>query len=253
MGKPRLLIFDVDGTLRDSSRALSEGLSGGFLSVGYLYPFSSKQVWNLRGVGKYNSRLKLVEALYTMNLIKKDVGEILQVHDTEEKLDYLIKHNLNDADKARIEKIFEISRNFSNSRMARYFVEVFPFAERAINLLKSRNYELALLTNSSLDTVKRDLGHIDLGSFSKILAGEDLSAGKPSGEGIRKIMSEVGVAPDETIHIGDSAVDIRAAKDAGCGSAAVLSGAGLRHHLEREKPDHIFENIMAVGKHFEAQ
>lgn len=253
MVRPKLFIFDVDGTFRDSSRALSEGLTGGFLSVGYFYPYSPRQVWNLRGIGKYNSRLKLAEALYTLNLLGKDINEILQAHDAEEKLDYLIGHNLNDADRARIEKIHDISRDFSNSRMAKYFVEVFPFAESAVNLLKSKNYEIALLTNSSLDTVKRDLGHIGLEKFSMILAKEDLKNPKPSGEGIRKVMSEVGTIPEETIHIGDSAVDIRAAKEAGCLSGAVLSGTGLRHHLEREKPDHIFENILEAGKHFESQ
>ena len=118
------------------------------------------------------------------------------------------------------------------------------------DLLKSRNYETAIFTNSSIETLRRDLAHMDLGKFSTIISGESSKYGKPSGEGIKKIMALIGFNPEETMCVGDSVSDIRAAKDAGCSSAALLCGSGLSLHLERERPDHIFKNIWDLSKHF---
>lgn len=250
MVSPKLFIFDVDGSFRDSSRVLHEGLSTGFVSAGCQYHHNARHAWNIRGIGKYNSRINLVRALYALNLMKRDPNEILAFPDAEKKLDAMIAVSLNDADKSRIEKICKISREFSNSRSAHRLIHVFPYAQGSIDLLKSKGYEVAILTNSSIETVKRDLSQIGLEKFSSIMAKEGLKNKKPSGEGIRKILSITGFRPDETIHIGDSNIDVRAAKNAGCSSAAVLCGMGVRTHLEMEKPDYIFENIWELSKYF---
>ncbi|MBN2095611.1 MAG: HAD family hydrolase [Candidatus Aenigmarchaeota archaeon] len=250
MAKPKLFIFDVDGSFRDSSKAISEGISSGFISIGQRYPYKTKEVWNLMGVGKYNSRLKLIEALYAISMLKKDINEILSNPDAEKELDYMTQNNLNDADRARIEKICEISTKFLTTSMARQLIEVYPYGVGAIDLLKSKNYKVAILTNSGIETVRRDLNHLGLEGFSGIVAKEDLPGNKPSGEGIKKLMDSLGMGPEETLHTGDSAVDIRAAKDAGCLSAAILCGTGLDHHLRKENPDHIFQNVWDLSKHF---
>jgi phosphoglycolate phosphatase-like HAD superfamily hydrolase len=48
---------------------------------------------------------------------------------------------------------------------------------------------------------------------------------------------------EECIVVGDSIVDIKAGKNAGIRTIAVLSGIFQRKELEREKPDLIIENI----------
>jgi len=250
MISPKLFIFDVDGTFRDSSRELNEGLCSGFASLGQHYPFSGRQAWNLSGIGNYSSRLKLAEALYAINLAKRDIGSYLTNPDADEKIDLLISQSLNDADRLRTGKICKISHEFSNSAAAHRLIEVFPYTGGAIDLLKSKNHEVALLTNSSIHTVKRDFSHIDLEKFSAIIGRESLQSEKPSGEGIRKIMSLTGFKKEETIHVGDSVADIRAARSAGCKSISLLSGSGLKVHIENEKPDHMFKNLWDLSLHF---
>jgi phosphoglycolate phosphatase len=250
MISPKLFIFDVDGTFRDSSRELNEGLSSGFASVGQHYPFTAKQVWNLSGIGKYNSRIKLAEALYAMNLAKEDIGNYLVNPDAEEKINQLVCQSLNDADKSKAEKICKISHEFSNSTVAHKLVDIFPYASGAVDLLKSKDYEVALLTNSSVHTVKRDFSHIDLKKFSAILGRESLQSEKPSGEGIKKILALTGFNKNEAIHVGDSVADIRAARNAGCKSIGLLSGSGLKIHIEKERPDCMFKNLWDLSQHF---
>jgi phosphoglycolate phosphatase-like HAD superfamily hydrolase len=43
--------------------------------------------------------------------------------------------------------------------------------------------------------------------------------------------------------VGDSVVDIRAGKNAGAKTVAVLSGIFSREELEKEKPDLILESV----------
>ena len=66
---------------------------------------------------------------------------------------------------------------------------------------------------------------------------------KPHPEGLLLIAKKLAVRPQEMLYIGDSAHDILAAKNAGCKSAAVLTGMGLKNVLGKEKPDFIFQDL----------
>ena len=65
---------------------------------------------------------------------------------------------------------------------------------------------------------------------------------------ILKICEILGYKPKEAGYVGDSQVDILAAKDAGCLAIAILSGMGLRIHLEKLKPDYLFKNILEMSE-----
>jgi phosphoglycolate phosphatase len=47
----------------------------------------------------------------------------------------------------------------------------------------------------------------------------------------------------ECVVVGDSVADIKAGKNAGAKTVAVLSGIFSREELEREKPDLILESV----------
>lgn len=57
--------------------------------------------------------------------------------------------------------------------------------------------------------------------FSVVIGGDDTHSGKPSGMPLLAACTVLDVEPSATIYIGDSLVDVRAARDAGC-QAAVL-------------------------------
>ncbi len=65
----------------------------------------------------------------------------------------------------------------------------------------------------------------ELGIFDKVeflVSGDDVTKKKPSGEGIFKIFEYFNIPPEETLMIGDSISDIKAAHEAGVDIASVI-------------------------------
>jgi HAD superfamily hydrolase (TIGR01549 family) len=239
----KLLIFDVGGVFRDSSLAIYEGYKRGFNSVNMEFNFSPQEIWHLRGMGKYNSSKNAIKAMLVLSYQNKELQKTLNKEEAEEILDGLISSQKIDVNK--ITKIHFIYKNFFSSEEAGKYIKLFPFAKEAINKLKEKGYELAILTNASIETVKRDLPFYN--KFSLIF-GEENVAKKPSGEGIIKIYDNLGYSSEETGYVGDSTVDILAAKDAKVTPISVLSGMGLKIHLEKLNPDYIFKDILELSE-----
>ena len=61
-----------------------------------------------------------------------------------------------------------------------------------------------------------------LGYFREIVTNEAGFPIKPSGEAIRYLMQKYGMKPDETWYVGDRAIDVLCAKDAGVRSILLL-------------------------------
>lgn len=250
MKKIKLLIFDIGGVFRDSSKAINEGFRRGFVSYNLSYNFNSQDVWRLRGIGKYNNSKNCIKALFAILKTKYNLSEIIRCIDAENILDKIINENYTKDDEKVIDGIRKVYKKFFNSPEALSLIKLYPNVKNAINLLSDKGYKLAIFTNSNVRTVKRDLKELDLGKFSLVLSEEDVKNKKPSGEGILKIISKLNVEPNEAAYVGDCVVDIQAAKDARCNSIALLCGMGLKIHLEKEKPDLIFENLWEMSKYF---
>ena len=165
-------------------------------------------------------------------------------------LDRAVSGSTNSGDEEKIDKIRGGYKKFFYSEQAGRLIKLYPKVAEAINALHGKGYRLAIFTNARVSSVKRDLSGVELSKFSLIVSEEDLKNKKPSGEGILKITSKLDVKPEEAIYVGDCVVDVLAARDAGCKSAALLCGMGLKTHLEKEKPDFIFENLWELSRHF---
>lgn len=245
-----LFVFDVGGVFRDSSLAINEGFKRGFISCGLSYHFNSQDVWHLRGIGKYNNSRNCVKALLAVLRTKYGLPGLISRNDAEKKLDEIIKKNIKSKDEREINGIGKSYKRFFNSQKAKKLIRLYPNIKKSIDLLLGRGYKLAIFTNSSAISVKRDLKRLDLNGFSLILSEEDVKNKKPSGEGITRIIKNMNISPKKTVYIGDSVVDILAARDAKCQSVAVTCGMGIKKHLIKEKPDFIFENIFEMAKYF---
>jgi len=79
--------------------------------------------------------------------------------------------------------------------------------------------------------------------FQYIITALDTHDPKPSPEALTKCARQLGVQTHECLVVGDSVADIRAGKNAGAKTVAVLSGIFSREELQREKPDLILENV----------
>jgi beta-phosphoglucomutase-like phosphatase (HAD superfamily) len=79
--------------------------------------------------------------------------------------------------------------------------------------------------------------------FDIVMTGCDGYKPKPSPEAFIECALELGVTLSHCVVVGDSVVDVRAGKNAGVKTVAVLSGIYSCAELQTEKPDLILENV----------
>ncbi|RLJ04534.1 MAG: hypothetical protein DRP18_04575 [Candidatus Aenigmatarchaeota archaeon] len=243
-----LLIFDVGGVLRDTSEAIYEGFKRGFLQCGLDFPFQIREVWHLRGLEVYNKSSEAVKGLLAVLREKVSLWEILNRPDAKKILDSLVRKWVTEEDSEMVERIRKVYKEYFNSEEAGRKARIYPDVKPVITRLRKSGFKLAIFTNASRKTVERDLEGLGLENFSVILSEDDVKRKKPSGEGIKKVMEILKISPDKTAYIGDSCVDVHAARDAGVQAWVVLTGMGLKIHLEKEKPDMIFRNLTEIRR-----
>jgi putative hydrolase of the HAD superfamily len=128
-----------------------------------------------------------------------------------------------------------LSCEFASTRRARQ--RLLPGARELITAL-SADYSVALLTNGAPDLQREKISATGLGSFFKAIAvsGEH-GIGKPKPEIFQRLLSELGVSPEEAIMVGNSLErDIAGARNAGLRSIWIRV-PGSEEHAE-VAPDH---------------
>ncbi len=243
----KLIIFDVDGVLRDSGAAGLEGIRRGFKKIGLDTPFTKEEYRLIRNCTSSNKSKKCISLMYAVLKFKLKFPELVNKN-MGKNFDGVIE-KLGGEDLENIDKIQKTYKEFFYSEEAGDFVELFPETKSVIDKL-SKKFKLAIWTNASVENVKRDLSCLDLSRFSYILGGEDTGIKKPSGDGILLICKELGVKPNETIYVGDAIVDVRASKEAGCKSVVICRSKLLEVFLKEEKPDYMFNDLTGFAEKF---
>jgi phosphoglycolate phosphatase len=122
-----------------------------------------------------------------------------------------------------------------------------PFPNIAGTLEKlSSKAKLAVTTrrNISAEEVKRELAKLGLAKhIQTVVTSRDTLKPKPSPEALIRCAEHLGVRIRDCVVVGDSIVDVKAGKNSGAHTVAVLSGIFSREELEKEKPDLILHNV----------
>lgn len=247
----KAIVFDVGGVIRNSSRTFNFIFGKVFEEFGFDYPFETMDTWHLRGFRNLNSRRSALRALLCIYRSGENLSDILKMPDAEARISELIENNAKPDDKELLDKMAErYVYWFYENPESRKYTKVMPCAKEAIRAL-SKKYAVAVLTDSRLSLTEQWLEDTGIKKYLKCIVGEEqLKNKKPHPEGLLLIAKKLGVEPREMLYVGDSAHDIMAAKNAGCKSAAVLTGMGLESVLEKEKPDFIFDNLREAPKAF---
>ena len=118
------------------------------------------------------------------------------------------------------------------------YVSVFPWVRGILDEL-SKNHKLALLSSSSIASVRGSLGDsCDL--FLLMIGNGEVSKIKPHPEGVHLIVDRLAGQRESTIIIGDGEVDILAGKSAGVKTGAVSWGGVTElDDLKKLSPDMI--------------
>jgi phosphoglycolate phosphatase len=210
MAPPRLIVFDLDGTLVDSVRDLAAAANDMLarLSPGTA-PLSEAEVRTFVGEG---ARV----------LVERSLAHRRVAHDSGHALDVFLE--------------------CYRGRMLETTLP-YPGVREALGAL--RGHTLAVLTNKPGDMSRAILDGLGLGPhFARVYGGGDV-ARKPDPAGLRRLMSETAVPPAATVMVGDSAVDVITARAAGVRIVAVSYGFAPQS-LREHPPDIVLDDLRAL-------
>ncbi len=109
------------------------------------------------------------------------------------------------------------------------------------------HYALAIVSSRGERGTREFLSQYGLNEyFSSVITTHSCIKIKPSPRPVLLAAKELNIDPAACVMIGDTTVDIRAGKAAGCQTVGVLCGFGERAELERAGADLILDNTAQV-------
>ncbi len=201
------IIFDLDGTIVDSKEAYLEAAKVAFSTLG-------RRKVSIRTAMEIPKRFELGLTL----------NDLIKVIDEENFREVYLK------------AYYQATRT-----------ETRPFSDiGAILQNLSERAKLALTTrrNVSKNEIIDQLEKFHLAKyFQAVVTAIDTANPKPSPEALIQCSKRLDVELRECAVVGDSVVDVRAGKNAGAQTVAVLSGIFSLKELERANPDLILESV----------
>ncbi len=191
----RLLVFDWDGTLMDSSAAIAACMVASFRDLGLEAP--------------------------SEDAIRSTIG--LGLDDTLDRL----YPGSSEAERRRLIAAYR-SHWFGPTGDR---PTLFPQVPETITALAERDYFLAVATGKGRLGLDRDLEATGLGRHFLATRTADETLSKPHPQMLLEVMDELGVACGETLMIGDTTFDLEMARSAGVAGLGVLTGSHRRSQL----------------------
>lgn len=116
--------------------------------------------------------------------------------------------------------------------------------------LKGAGVRLACVTNKELRHARRVLAATQLDLwFDLVIGGDSLPEKKPHASVLRHVAATLGVATTRAAHVGDSSIDVAAARQAGVAAWAVPYGYNAGVPIADSSPDHLFDSLSQVARH----
>lgn len=213
----KLLIFDLDGTLFDTTRSMAACGNAALEHLG-IAPVSPKVYAAASGGGV---REFVLAVLYAAG--QKDDSLIDAFWDVYiEKQRTLVTEDLN---------------------------RPYPGIRELLAEAKRRGLLLAALSNKDEESVVGIL-HAVLGEgiFDAILGCVDSRPPKPDPAGALLLLEQLGVKPDQALYLGDTEIDMETANRAGIPACGVLWGYRTKEQLAAFHPAYLPETPLDVLK-----
>lgn len=178
----RAVLFDFDGTLIDTHQLNILGLNR--LSIaGRGRPFSAGEL-----------ELALGQPLsYYLEMIRPDLQDTL----------------------AEVFKIWYVNHHD-------LYASAYEGVFHMVHQIRAKGLMTGIVTNNSPLGLHMGLSLLKLdNAFDVMITRDDVTACKPSPEGIKQALEALSVPPDSVLYVGDSLVDLEAASEAGVIAALV--------------------------------
>ncbi|MFN7939479.1 MAG: HAD-IA family hydrolase [Bryobacteraceae bacterium] len=203
-----LLIFDLDGTLIDSQLDLVHSVNAMRQHMG-LALLSQETIASYVGNG-------------APVLVRRALGDLATDETVARGLEYFLDyywHHLLD------------------------FTTLYPGVREALDDFHARSVPMAVLTNKPIRFSEAIVDGLGLRQyFFRVYGGNSFEQKKPDPYGIHRLMEERPAAPHRTMMVGDSAIDIRTARNAGVKACGVTYGF-QPETLEADPPDILLDNL----------
>ncbi len=127
-----------------------------------------------------------------------------------------------------------------------------PYAgcREALAQLKQAGVRLACTTNKELRHSERVLAVTGLdGYFDLVIGGDSLPEKKPHRSVLEHVMRTLQSIAARTAHVGDSSIDVQAARNAGVSAWVVPYGYNGGQPIESANPDRVFAGLLDVARH----
>jgi phosphoglycolate phosphatase len=213
---PAMILIDVDGTLVDSAPDLAYCVDAMMMQLGHT-PCGEARVRNWVGNG--------VERLVRRALVGALDGEPAV------------------ADFARAYPLFlDLYAKNTSKRSCLY-----PGVRDGLDMLKAAGYPLGCVTNKAArftEPLLRDIGVFD--DFAIVISGDTLLRKKPDPEPLLHAAGFFGVAPQDSLMIGDSVNDVRAARAAGFQIVCVSYGYNHGMDIREARPDAVIDTLTGI-------
>ncbi len=204
--KIKLILFDLDGTLIDSELDLASAVNAMLLHYG-------RKELPLDVIGTYIGDGAPM-------LIRRALGDPAHSEFLQEALNYFL--------------LYYREHKLDNTRALRWDRRD---AKASQTRLDGAPRKLAVLTNKPVRVSRDILAGLGLADrFMQVYGGNSFETKKPDPLGANTLMREAGAAPDETVMVGDSGVDVLTARNAGLWSVGVTYGFA-RLTLQQVPPD----------------
>ncbi len=210
---PRLVMFDLDGTLVDSVPDLATAVDRMLVELGRK-PAGVERVRQWVG----NGARVLVRRALAGGLDHSAVGEA----ETEEAL-------------ARFLDIYADCHEL---------ITLYPGVHELLEALSTAAVELAVVTNKPERFVAPLLEQVGLGGYFRwIIGGDTLPQQKPDPAALLQVMRLAGVSQEQSLFVGDSRTDVLAARAAGVPCVAVSYGYNHGRPVAEEAPQLVVDSL----------
>jgi phosphoglycolate phosphatase len=193
MPSTQLAVFDLDGTLIDSRRDLADSANVMLAAYG-AGPLAEERIASMVGSGAPTLVWRVMTAAGVNAPLDAALARFLSAYD---------------------ERLTHHTRPY----------EGIP---DLLEDLQSRGTSMAVLTNKPMEQSVRILGAFGLAKhFPRIVGGDGPWPRKPAPEGMQFLIHDAAASADDTLLIGDSAIDLQTSRNAGVRICLARYGFGF--------------------------
>ena len=127
------------------------------------------------------------------------------------------------------QKVEALCHYYHDSYMekGRFMARFYPGILAVLQILKDRGYRLGIASMKNEDLVRQMCSHFKVASYFDVQLGIDLMGTMTKADLILQGCRSLGIEPGECVLVGDTPIDEKGAKDAGCGMIRANWGFGF--------------------------